>query len=244
LGFKNGLDVLCEKPVSLIVQEAMDMDKAAKEAKRIFMVAQVVRFWPEYAHLTRLIKTGTLKGIKQMTLYRYGAPPGWSEGNWMLSDKKSGGVIYDLAIHDIDYIVALLGMPKWIFAQRSMMGEDYTAYINIQFGYEGMNVAAEVGFIMPGTYPFTTGFRLSTGYEALEYINKKRNGLIRYSSQGEEKMVYDDYDPYQREIEHFLDCVKTRKSPEIGSGQQAVESLKVAQLIEKSVKINQRIEVE
>jgi len=231
--FKAGKHVICEKPVALDYDEGLEIDKAAKTYGKKFMVAHVVRFWPEFAELSRMIRQGEFAGIKTMSFSRYGAPPGWSEGGWIINDERSGGIIFDLVIHDIDFVLSVLGVPQWVFARKNKTA-DFTTYVNALLGYPDVNVLIEGGFIMAKQYPFTTGFRVSNGETTAEYINKSKKGLILYDSSGERKPDYRDCDPYQKELEYFLDCVKNDREVLIGSGSSAADAVKVAGLIRES----------
>ena len=44
-----GKHVLVEKPMALTGEECDDMIAASKKAGKVLMVAQVLRFWPDYA---------------------------------------------------------------------------------------------------------------------------------------------------------------------------------------------------
>lgn len=242
--FQAGKHVICEKPLSLNSPEVEEIVKASRKYGCRFMVAHVVRFWPEYVKLADMIKRKEIDHIKQFTLTRYGPRPDWSEGNWMLTDKKSGGIIYDLTIHDIDYAISLFGMPQWVFAVKSKIGEDYTAYVNAILGYPEVNVLLESGFDMARTYPFTAGFRLSNGEVSLEYINKTQKGLMIYNSaDAGVKLQYEDFDPYAKELSYFVECLLDGKDPQQGSGEDAFKAVKVAEYIEISANNNKRVEV-
>ena len=243
--FIAGKDVICEKPIAFSFEEAMQITEASEKFDRKLMIAHVVRFWPEYMKLASMIQNGEIKGVKTLTLTRYGAPPKWSEGGWMLSDSKSGGVIYDLTIHDIDYAISLFGTPLWVFARRSRVREDYTAYVNAILGYEEVNVLIESGFIMANSYPFTTGFRLNTGEETFEYINKNNKGLVMYSNScpDEKGLNYDDFDPYKKELEYFIECINENRKPVLGSAIDAATAVKIGKCIEISAANNYKVEV-
>jgi Predicted dehydrogenases and related proteins len=242
--FESGKHVLCEKPISLTIKDAEEMVASAELHDKKLMIAQVVRFWPEYYKLSSMITGGELTGIKSVTLSRYGTPPEWSEGNWLLDDKKSGGVLYDLCIHDIDFAIWVFGLPQWVFAKKSMMNMSYTAYINIIFGYNDFNVVIESGFVMPRKYPFTAGFRLSTGEVALEYINKTQNGLLLYSHDIEgEKLQYENYDPYEKEIRYFIGCLKENLELSLCTPGEAIKVLNIIKCIENSANTNERVNI-
>ena len=240
--FKADKDVICEKPISLSEEEAGQIVQASEEYGKKLMVAHVVRFWSEYAMISGMIKRKEIKDIKYLTLSRYGSLPMWSEGGWLLSDKKSGGIIYDLTIHDIDFAVSLFGMPEWVFAKKSMSSDDYTIYVNEILGYDNMNVMIEAGFVMPRTYPFKAGFRLSTGKVSYEYDCRDGKGLVMYSdSIAGEKLEYEDCDPYKKELQYFIECIQENRQPQTGTGYDAVRALKVAKCIDLSARSNEKI---
>ena len=45
---RKGLNVVCEKPMALTMRDAKRMVKTVRETGVKFMVAHVIRFWPEY----------------------------------------------------------------------------------------------------------------------------------------------------------------------------------------------------
>lgn len=49
----KGVHVLCEKPVSIDMESAKKMQEAAVKNNVLFMVAHVIRFWPEYIFLKK-----------------------------------------------------------------------------------------------------------------------------------------------------------------------------------------------
>jgi predicted dehydrogenase len=237
-----GKHVICEKPVSLNWQDGVEIANIAKDLKRKFMVAHVVRFWPEYSKLSEMILTKEITNISTMTFSRYGPPPKWSEGGWIVTDAQSGGIIYDLIIHDIDFVLSVIGMPEWVFAKKTEK-EGFTAYINAILGYGEINVLVEGGFIMPDTYPFTVGYRVNADNATFEYINKNKCGLFKYNQSQVQKIDYPDYDPYNKELEYFVHCIENDKEVEIGSGESAAAAVRLADLIDISANKKELIKV-
>ena len=242
--FAAGKDVICEKPISIDPEDAKAIIKAADESGRKLMIAQVVRFWPEYAKLKDMLGKNEIINPKQITFTRYGPAPAWSDGNWMLRDDKSGGIIFDLTIHDIDFCIWALGMPKWVFAKRSVIGGNYTAYVNAILGYDDYNVLLESGFIYKNSYPFTTGFRIAAEDATYEYINKTKKGLLKFEHEKDGvKLDYYDADPYQMELEYFIDCLRKNMKPDICTGYEALKAIRLATAIAKSAKEERKLEV-
>ncbi|MCL5998257.1 MAG: Gfo/Idh/MocA family oxidoreductase, partial [Chloroflexi bacterium] len=108
---QQGRHVLCEKPMALTLEDAGAMVDAARTANRRLMIAQCIRFWPEYRFLRDCVQDGRYGKLLSLSLTRVGGQPGWSSRNWFLDPVRSGGPIHDLHIHDVDFVNYLLGKP-------------------------------------------------------------------------------------------------------------------------------------
>lgn len=109
---KRGYPVLCEKPMSFKYEDCVAMLDAAKENGKKLMIGHCVRFAPEYEYLWELVSNGTYGKVVSSEFYRYSPPPFWSKNAWQLNVKESGGCLFELNIHDVDYIRWLFGDPK------------------------------------------------------------------------------------------------------------------------------------
>ncbi|MEA3485508.1 MAG: Gfo/Idh/MocA family oxidoreductase, partial [Candidatus Aerophobetes bacterium] len=104
-------NILCEKPIALKVEDAEEMIEAANKVGVKFMVAQVIRFWPEYIKLKEIFDKGSLGEIVSISCTRLSPTPTWAWNSWLLDSEKSGGALLDLHIHDTDFLLYLLGKP-------------------------------------------------------------------------------------------------------------------------------------
>jgi len=59
LTIKAGKHVLLEKPITLLVEDADALVSLSESTDRIFMIAHVLRFWPEYVELQKRATSGT-----------------------------------------------------------------------------------------------------------------------------------------------------------------------------------------
>ena len=92
---EKGIHVLCEKPISL---HAQDVDRAYSTAEKMgvqFMVAQVLRFWPEYVLLKEIFDSKKYGKLLSGYMSRLGVRPNWSWDGWMMDESRSGLVPYD-----------------------------------------------------------------------------------------------------------------------------------------------------
>lgn len=106
-----GKHVLIEKPLSISVEQAILVQKAAERANRVAQVGFVRRFGDNTKILKKFIDAGDLGNLyyaKASILRRLGNPGGW------FSDKErsGGGPLIDLGVHVIDLCWYLMGKPK------------------------------------------------------------------------------------------------------------------------------------
>lgn len=106
-----GAHVLCEKPIAMNGREARRMVAAAKEAKRLLMTAQSMRYGADAMYLKRLAEEGRFGTIyygKAVMYRRAGIPRGWFQDR----KQSGGGPIVDLGVHMLDLMWWLMGLPK------------------------------------------------------------------------------------------------------------------------------------
>ncbi len=108
---KAGKHILCEKPMAMNLEKALDMEKAVRDAGVHFMLAVPNRFATPNQIARGLFDDGTLGDVyygKTSYIRRRGTPTGW------FTDKKTsgGGPIIDIGVHRIDAAWYVMGTPK------------------------------------------------------------------------------------------------------------------------------------
>jgi predicted dehydrogenase len=126
--------------------------------------------------------------------------------------------LFDLHIHDLDYVVWLLGRPRSVFALGIQSASGGWDYVCSQLDYGHATAAIEASYRMPGAYPFSTDLRLLCEKGLLEYqFRVKGNieerdsadtGLVMFTDAGITYPEVPEKDGYLAEIEHFLECVR------------------------------------
>jgi predicted dehydrogenase len=116
-----GKDVICEKPLARTVEQAETMLVACREAGVRLLVAHVVRFFPEYAAARAAVQRGTVGTPAVLRLGRSTFQPRKAADNWFVDPEKSGGLVFDLMIHDLDYARWIAGPVDEVYA-RSVLG--------------------------------------------------------------------------------------------------------------------------
>ncbi|MHA2202481.1 MAG: aminotransferase class I/II-fold pyridoxal phosphate-dependent enzyme [Candidatus Hodarchaeales archaeon] len=102
-----GKHILCEKPILLYPEEVEEVKKVLKENKVKLMVAMICRFMSHYSMAKKVIEKGEIGSIVSIHAHRRGRGP--PPADWFWDVEKSGGIVVDLAIHDIDLVQWFLG---------------------------------------------------------------------------------------------------------------------------------------
>lgn len=217
---EKGIHVICEKPVSLKEEDISRIYSTARKMDVRFMVAQVLRFWPEYELLKKIYDSGKYSKLLSGYMNRLGSCPKQSWNNWMQDPAYSGLVPYDLHIHDLDFMIYTFGKPANIQSHRAKRPEQ--DYISITYEYEDFFITAEAAWYA-APLPFEAGFRFQFEEALITYSNNKfvicQNDdtiidLSIESTYGNGSLNLPRTNAYTNEIRYFTDCVLTGKSPE------------------------------
>lgn len=209
---ERGIHVLSEKPVSLKTEDVHRLYETAKRNNVRFMVAQVLRFWPEYVYLKEIYDSGRYGKLLSGRMARLGHMPGWSWDNWMKDESRSGLVPFDLHIHDLDFMVYAFGKPKQVSSFRARRPDQdvFTAV----YQFDGFYVDSEATWYA-APYPFHATYRFQFE-KALIVLD---GALTVYEVDGKTFTVGADggetggielppTNAYANEIRYFADCVK------------------------------------
>lgn len=217
---EKGINVICEKPISLNREDVKRIYDTAEKNNVKFMVAQVLRFWREYEFVKEAYDSGRYGKLLSGNMVRLSGYPTWSWDNWMRDEKRCGLVPFDLHIHDLDFLVYAFGAPKKTTSFRSKLPEQ--DYIRAVYDFDGFFVSAESSWYA-SPYPFTANFRFQ--FENA-IIATDKCGLVVYESNGNiinlDEVAEGDTgeinlpksDAYANEIIYFVDCVKNNRPVE------------------------------
>ena len=84
--------MLLEKPIALTDDDAVALVELSESTDRVFVMAHVLRFWPEYVELAKLVRSGEYGKPRSGLAYRRQPFPAWSE-LFSRSDLTGGAVI-------------------------------------------------------------------------------------------------------------------------------------------------------
>lgn len=110
-----GRHVVCEKPLARTSAAAAALAELAAGAGVMLFPAHVVRYFPAYQDVRQRVLAGEVGVVRSLSLRRQVASP--REG-WFHDVERSGGVVLDLMVHDLDQALWLLGPVQEVEAER------------------------------------------------------------------------------------------------------------------------------
>lgn len=213
----HGKHVFLEKPFCLDMQQADSLIKLAKEKEKILMVGHVVRFMPPYQKLKEFIDNRTFGKLKFLSMTRFSGVPAW--GEWMerrSSFGSTGGALFDLLIHDIDYVNYILGLPGTIKCEYLPGLLSKHDYISAMWSYfdQDIKVKIEGGNVFHSSFPFQAGYMAQFEKASIQYSTLKGDVIqIAGDSTLEEVPSGSAGDGFYNEIAYFAHCICQNRPP-------------------------------
>ena len=226
-----GLDVLVEKPMATSLAEADALLAAAAGSGRILQVGHVERFNPAVRAVEPILNRPLFFEVHRLGVFT--------------PRSLDVDVIYDVMIHDLDILLALVGEPV----------VELTA-VGIPVLTDKVDIAHARLEFRGGAVANVTASRVSTErvrkmrfFQQREYISLdygRRDALrVRVARPGPqpefafEKLAAQDVEPLRAELEDFLDAVRTRREPRV-NGAAGRAALELADRVMKSIREHAR----
>ncbi len=248
---EGGKDVLIEKPLAMTTGEGEKIIRAAKDHKRQVMAGHMWRFDNEVNYIKNVIKSGRLGSVVKTK--GYGIHVNWGPPGWFVDKKLAGGgSLPDMGVHAIDTARFIMGdpKPKRVYAMTGTYYGNYnvddTAVLMITWD-NGATSVVESGWWQPhadGPEAATQLF-CTRGYASLFPTELKlsvQGHAGRFVPSMPERAEHCDQGMYDRQMLHFLECVRKRKTPSPGLKEgQAV--MRIVEGAYKSSRIGQAVKL-
>jgi predicted dehydrogenase len=237
---RQGKDIIVEKPFTLDSSEAWTLAEMAEDLDRIVLVGHIYEYHQVLDNLHGRVKGGELGNLYYLHSQRTGLGP-------VRSDVSA---LWDLCPHDIsifDYLVDGKIEAVRCLGHRFLLDVEDSIFLFLEFdsGVEGFVHASWL-------HPNKTREVTLVGDEKMAIFNdadpnnilqiydntvevQKPQGLKEFHlkiREGNISLPHIDYvEPLKFQVEHFLDCVQTRRTPLTGpeEGATMVEVLEAAE---------------
>jgi inositol 2-dehydrogenase len=220
-----GKAIFCEKPLALTLEETHTALEAVTRAQVPLQVGFMRRFDAGYQKAKTLINGGLIGSpiiFKSLSRDPFCPRPEYAH------PAQSGGLIFDMAIHDFDLARWLIGSEvERVTAEGTLLvckdleavGDIDNALINLRFmsgalgnvevsrnAFYGYDIRTEVlgseGAVMIGVHqhtPVVLFTRAGAQYDVTPYL------MERFG------------DAYGAQLQHFVDCLNSGQSPSVGA---------------------------
>jgi predicted dehydrogenase len=227
---EKGIHVFVEKPLCLDLAEGEKLIELARERDLLLMVGHVVRFMPPYVKLKHWIESGRYGKLNWLSMTRFCGLPAWGQWKEKLMDFGStGGALFDLAIHDIDFVQWVLGKPDSIDA--TILGGKQSAhdYVCALWKYEsGPEVKIEGGNRFHHQFPFEAGFSANFEKASIKYSSSQPEHItVATDTETFQETAGDAMEGYQDELDYFITCIEGEEKPEKSLPGSALESIRI-----------------
>ena len=239
-----GKHVLCEKPMALNSQGCQTMLKAHKGKKTHLMIAQCIRFWPEYVHLKETMESGRLGRVLSAHFWRGGSMPDWSWDSWMQDARRSGGAIIDLHVHDVDFVHYLLGRPKAVCSTGTKGPTGGFDVVDTVYVYEDkISVHSGAHWRLPAAFGFEMRYLVAFEKGCLAYSSGNSPSLMEITESSQSHPEVKQTDGYHEEIAYLVACVKNNELPAVVTPESAAFSIELVEAEVKSVETGEMVEL-
>jgi predicted dehydrogenase len=225
---EQGIDVLVEKPMAANLGEADALVDAAHRNSRILQIGHVERFNPAVLAVEPILNRPLFFEVHRLGVFT--------------PRSLDVDVIYDLMIHDLDILLALVGEPVTeVKAVGIPVLTDKVDIAHARLEFAGGAVANVTASRVSTERVRKVRFFQQHEYISLDYA--RRDAMrVRVNRPGPEpdfgfeKLDAPVVEPLRAELEAFLDAVRTRKQPKTDgvSGRASLElAVRVMQSIQE-----------
>lgn len=214
---ENNTHILIEKPITIDLDQSMELVATAKNQNLVLQVGHLERFNPAVVQLKKLVKQPIF-----IEAHRLSVPT---------KRNLDVGVVWDLMIHDLDILIYLVNSP--LVESRSLGYSDYSLHEDlawVQLIFESGCMVNLVASRISGeklrqlkvVEPNKT-FRLDFMNQTLSITKSSPKNKVSV----EQWVPVEKGEPLRLELEHFLECIRKNKQPLV-TGEDGKKALELA----------------
>ena len=235
----NNKDVLIEKPFCLSLSEATTLSKLAIKKNRVLMVGHLLNYHNAFIKMKDLIREGKIGETRNIRAHRFA----------LGAIRSHESVIYDLAVHDVSMILAIMqelpvGISAHSIHHNSNIGPDA---ISIKLSFKkGATALINCDWMCPyKEHKFSViGSEGSLIFDDTQEWSKKLQynpSTIKSDNSINilpvEKIILKENEPLRNELKEFISCIQSRKKP-LTDHLEAVNVQNIMQIIEEKLQRN------
>ena len=204
-----GKHVLVEKPIALRERPAARLAAAARVARTLCMPAMCMRFWPGWTWLRDAVTDGTFGAVRSATFRRLAAQHAWA-ARFYGDVERSGGALFDLHVHDADFVSWVFGTPRSVTSTGSV---DHLTTLYRHDAPGPPHVVAEGGWDHAGGFPFRMGFTVVFDQATAEFDSTRDPSLLLWRDGSAASPKLPAGTGYDGEVRHLLRAIRRGAPP-------------------------------
>jgi predicted dehydrogenase len=234
---RAGKHVLCEKPLARTLAECDAVAEAVRESGRVFQVAFVRRFDPEWGTVRALVQAGAIGRPVQWRRIVVGPPPQPPYGGWYVQKAFSDGPLTENGSHDFDFARYTFGDAEAVTASIRRFGRtgdiDDMGTVIVDFQSGDQMLCQWSYSLPPGASASIGGLDVIGPDGAIRQPRRETDGqgviVVSKANGREERHPYPtEHTPetwYGGQISHFIAAVRGDESPRaiVEDGRKAQE---------------------
>ena len=228
----SGAHVLADKPLCTDLTQLAAIETAAKATGRTVSLLLEKRHYPETLAARALLDSGELGELALVAStgpHKLNRP---TRPDWFLSRAGYGGILGDLAVHDIDLVLLLSGATSGtVVAQGDQSGE-FARYAALLLRAGPVAATIEVSWLTPAASPVHGDYRMRlTGTRGTAELYWAQGRLVATTTDRAPWEV--ELPPGRRPAEEALDAFVAGREPEVATA-ASLAATRVALLAQAS----------
>ncbi len=215
-----GKNVFIEKPIASNSKQAEEIVKIAGSSGKVVTIGHIERFNPAVEKMFELLKN---RKPTVFTARRIKGKP---------KRMRNTGVVFELAVHDIDLMLEMLGRPIEINANL-IEKDELEVDAQILFKFQNASAIIHSSWLFESANIRTLDLVVNNSTISADLINQK------ILCDDKPIDIQFEKDLVTKEIEHFLKCVKTKQTPRV----TPERGLQVMQVVEEIFKKAKRVKL-
>jgi len=196
-----------------------------------------MRFWPGWNRLKQAVGEQTYGKVLAARFRRVSEMPAWSRQGTFGGSHDPGGALFDLHIHDTDFVNHLFGRPASVFSSGIVGTGSSIQHVVTQYHYPGgPAVHAEGSWLL--TQGFNMAYTMYCEWATLDFNLARGAEAMQITEPGQSPRTIscDEPDGYGAEINYMLDCVASGLTPQIVTGHDGLTALEICEAEEQSLR--------
>ena len=231
-----GRHVLCEKPLALTVADAERIAVACDAAGVRLFVGHVLRYVAEYVAAQAIVSRGEIGAPAVLRLKRAAFRPQKPADHWLFDPARSGGMVFDLLIHDMDYARWVAGEVATVHCRSAAMdrpdlGVDHAFVILSHASGAITQLTGSWAYASP---TFRTSLEIAGAHGLVEYDSERSQPILPFlharpdSGQGAvgiSKSLSRE-DPFREQLRDVAGALRTGGEPRV-TARDAIEAVRI-----------------